>query len=262
MHPELFDSHTHLDIGPLREDVGGVLDRARAVGVTRVMAVGCCRDPDDAREALNLCRDHLGVWVAIGVHPHDASCASDSLLEQIEELAESPEVVALGEMGLDYHYMRSPAEVQREAFRRQLRLARRAAKPVILHLREATSDALAILKDEGLPAGGGVVHCYSEGPRELEDFLPLGLHIAFSGIVTFPGATKVQEAARLVPSDKLLVETDAPYLAPIPHRGRTNEASLLPLTAAYLARLRGVPLPTLASETTANALKLLGIGGH
>lgn len=262
MTPELFDSHTHLDIGPLRQDVGGVLARARAAGVTRVVAVDCCRSLPAAGQSIDLARAHAGVHAALGVHPHDAKHASDALLERIEALASQPEVVAVGEMGLDYHYLRSPAELQREAFRRQLRLARRVEKPVILHLREATTDALEILKDEGLPAAGGIVHCYSEGPRELEDFLPLGLYVAFSGIVTFPTATALQEAARQVPEERLLVETDAPYLAPVPHRGKTNEASLLPHTAACLARLRGVPLPALAAQTTANALQIFGIPGR
>lgn len=259
MTPELFDSHTHLDIGPLREDVGGVLARARAAGVSRVVAVGCARDLAGADRSIALARAHSGVHAALGVHPHDARHASDALLDRIEELASEPEVVAVGEMGLDYHYLRSPAEAQRDAFRRQLRLAGRVSKPVILHLREATDDALAILRDEGLPKAGGIVHCYSEGPAELDELLPLGLHVAFSGIVTFPSATAVQEAARLVPEDRLLVETDAPYLAPAPHRGKTNEAALLPHTAAFLARLRGVPLSALAAQTTANALRVFGL---
>lgn len=260
MTPTYFDTHTHLDIGPLKDDVPGVLARARAAGVTRLAAIGCVREIGGAEVTVALARAHDGVSATVGVHPHDARYASDALLARIEEVAAAPEVVAVGEMGLDYHYLRSPAEVQRDAFRRQLRLARRLGKPVVLHLREATADALAILHDEGLPEAGGILHCYSEGPAELEAFLPLGLYVAFSGIVTFPRAGAVQEAARLVPDDRLLVETDAPYLAPVPHRGQTNEAAFVAHTAAFLAKLRGVPLPALARQTFENAQRIFGLG--
>lgn len=259
MTHELFDSHTHLDMGPLREDVRGVIARANAAGVTRMVAIGCVRDVASAPETVTLAQTYPGVFAALGVHPHDANHGTDALLEKIEEVASLPEVVAVGEMGLDYHYMRSPAEKQRQVFRRQLRLALRVGKPVVLHFREATSDALGILGEEGICAGGGVVHCYSEGPGDVQAFLDLGLHISFSGIVTFPAATAVVEAARLVPSDRLLVETDAPYLAPIPHRGKTNEAAYLVHTAARLAATRGVPLADLARETTRNAIQLFGL---
>lgn len=259
MTPELFDSHTHLDIGPLGSDVAGVLDRARAAGVTQVLAVGCAREVGSVGRVVALARAHRGVVASVGVHPHDARFASPELLAEVEAQAASPEVVAVGEMGLDYHYMRSGADDQREAFRRQLRIASRVGKPAILHLREATTDALAILGEEGLPAAGGIVHCYSEGPAELEAFLSLGLYVAFSGIVTFPRASDVQEAARLAPADRILVETDAPYLAPIPHRGKTNEAAFLPHTAAHLARLRETSLPELARQTFSNALRVFGL---
>jgi TatD DNase family protein len=192
------------------------------------------------------------------VHPHDASRA-DGLLASLREAAARPEVVAIGELGLDYHYMRSPKDVQQQAFRAQLRLARDLGKPVILHLREAHADAMEILVDEKVTEVGGVVHCFSSGPAELAEYLDLGLYISFSGIVTFPQAKPVREAAALTPPDRLLVETDSPYLAPVPHRGAQNEPAFVVHTARVLSELRGEPLETVAAHTTENARTLYGL---
>ncbi len=259
MTAELFDSHTHLDLGPRADEVDGVLCRARAAGVTRVAAVGVVRQATDLERVVGLSRAHEGVYATAGIHPHDARRGDEEILGALEQAARAGELTALGEMGLDYFYNRSSPEVQRRVFREQLRLARRVDLPVVLHLRDATEDALRILRDEGLPASGGIVHCYSEGPEVLEDFLDLGLYIAFSGIVTFPKAESLREAARRVPDDRLLVETDAPYLAPVPHRGQTNEAALVVHTAAVLAEIRGLPTDALAEKTTANALAVYRI---
>ena len=256
---QLFDTHTHLDIGPLADDPAGVLARARDAGVTRVAAIGVVRRAEDLHRTLDLARDHAGVVSTVGVHPHDARFADDALLADLERVAGDDAVVALGEMGLDYHYTRSPQDVQRRVFRQQLQMAQRVGRPVVLHLREATEDALRILRDEGLPAAGGIVHCYSEGPDPLDDFLDLGLHIAFSGIVTFPAAEPLRVAARRVPDDRLLVETDAPYLAPVPHRGKTNEAAFVIHTAEVLAEVRGVPVARVAEQTFENALSVYRI---
>lgn len=256
---ELFDTHTHLDIGPLSTEVDDVLARARAVGVTRVAAIGVVRRPEDVERTVALARQHAGVVATVGVHPHDARHADPGLLGRIEEAAADEAVVAVGEIGLDYYYTRSPQDVQRRVFREQLRLARRVDQPVVLHLREATEDALRILREEGLPPSGGVVHCYSETPEVLDDFLDLGLYISFSGIVTFPRAEPLREAARRVPDHRLLVETDAPYLAPVPHRGKTNEAAFVLHTAQTIADLRDVPLERLAEQTFANGLALYRI---
>ncbi len=257
--PPLFDTHTHLDFGPRADDVAAVLARARDAGVTQVVTVGVVREAPSAGRAVELARRFEGVHAAVGVHPHDASRADDALLEAVEQVAREPEVVAVGEMGLDYHYRLSPPEVQRGVLRDQLRLARRVDKPVVLHLREATADALGILQSEGLPPAGGIVHCYSEGPEPLPAFLELGLYVAFSGIVTFPKAEPVRQAAGQVPAERLLVETDAPYLAPVPHRGQTNEAAYVAHTARALAALRGEPFEQLARQSTANALRIYGL---
>lgn len=261
MTPVLFDSHTHLDIGPLAPDVEGVIRRAAAQGVSRMTAVAVVRARSDAERVLAIARRFDAVWAAVGVHPHDADRLDDALLTDLRAAAAQPEVVAVGETGLDYHYMRSEAPVQKAAFRKQLRLAHELGKPVILHLREATTDALEILREEGVPEAGGVVHCYTEGAGFLDEFLAMGLFIGFTGIVTFPKTEALRAAARIVPADRLLVETDAPYLAPVPHRGQTNEAAYVVHTARMLAELRKVSFDVLAEETTRNARRLYGIGG-
>ncbi|MFH2005647.1 MAG: TatD family hydrolase [bacterium] len=247
----LFDSHAHLDLDPLAGQVDQVLARAREVGVQWVTAVGVGRDSASLGRAAAIARRYAGVFATAGIHPHDASRAAPELLAELREVARAPEVAAVGEMGLDYHYMRSPREVQRGAFRAQLRIADELGKPVVIHLREAHRDAMEMLKSE--PLRGGIVHCFSEGPAELAEYLALGLHISFSGIVTFPGAHGVREAAALVPSDRLLVETDAPYLAPVPHRGEKNEPAYVVHTARAVAGLRREELETIVTQTTANA---------
>jgi TatD DNase family protein len=253
MTPTLFDSHAHLDLPPLAADVPGVLGRARAAGVHHVMAIGVVRSAADVDAAPTLAAQHPGVYATAGIHPHDASRASPELLAALARTCAAPGVLAVGETGLDYHYLYSPAEAQQAAFRAQLRLARTVGKPVVLHLRLAHADALAILREENARDLGGIVHCFSGDVAEARDHLDLGLHISFSGIVTFPRAEGVRAAARFVPADRLLVETDAPYLAPVPFRGRPNEPAHVVHTARVLSELRGVPVDEIARVTTANA---------
>ncbi len=255
----LFDSHAHLDFGPAAEEVDQVLARAREAGVSQVAAIGVGRDPASLVAAAEIAVGREGGCATAGVHPHDALLAED-LLPLLREVAAREEVVAVGETGLDYHYMHSPKEVQRWAFRAQVRLARDLGKPVVIHLREAHADAMEILRSEGVTETGGIVHCFSSGPAELAEYLDLGLHISFSGIVTFPKAEAVREAARLTPGDRLLVETDSPYLAPVPFRGRRNEPARVVFTADTIARLRGEPLDLVAEQTTRNARGIYGIG--
>lgn len=254
----LFDSHAHLDIGPAKGHADEVLARARAAGVHQVAAIGVGRDPDSLRAAADLAREREDLCATAGVHPHDAKLA-EFLLPLLPAVGARPEVSAIGEMGLDYHYMRSPPEVQQAAFRAQIRVARELGKPVVLHLREAHADAMEILVSEGVSEVGGVVHCFSSGPAELAEYLDLGLYVSFSGIVTFPQALPVREAARLAPPDRLLVETDSPYLAPVPHRGKTNEPAYVVHTAQVLADLRDEPLDTVAAQTASNARTLYGL---
>lgn len=254
----LFDSHAHLDFGLAEGRVDSVLTRAREAGVRFVAAIGVGRDQATLEAAADIAREHDDLCATAGVHPHDAKVA-DGLLGPLRKVGARPEVVAIGEMGLDYHYMRSPAEVQQAAFRAQIRIARDLGKPVVLHLREAHDDAMEILTSEGVDEVGGIVHCFSSGPAELSEYLDLGLYVSFSGIVTFPQARPVREAARLTPADRLLVETDSPYLAPVPHRGRPNEPAYVVHTARVLADLRDEPLETVAAHTTANAQTIYGL---
>jgi TatD DNase family protein len=254
----LFDSHAHLDLGPAARSVDQVLARAREAGVRFVAAIGGGRDRASLQAAADIALQHDDVCATAGVHPHDANLAA-GLLGPLAAVGARPEVVAIGEMGLDYHYMRSPPEVQQAAFRAQLRIARELGKPVVLHLREAHDDAMEILTSEGVDEVGGIVHCFSSGPAELQQYLDLGLYVSFSGIVTFPQARLVREAARLTPADRLLVETDSPYLAPVPHRGKKNEPAYVVHTARILAELRGEPPETIAAQTTRNAQTVYGL---
>ena len=227
--PRWTDDHCHLDLGA--DDGAGTAEQvreARAAGVERLITVGT--DLAGSRDAIALARAHAGVWATAGVHPHDASQGLDG----IEALLAEPEVVAVGECGLDYHYDHSPRATQREVFAAQVALAHAHDLALVVHTREAWDDTFAVLEAEGLPERS-VVHCFTGGPDEARRCLDLGAHLSFSGIVTFKGAPEVREAAALCPLDRLLVETDSPYLAPVPHRGRPNRPALVPLVGAAVA---------------------------
>jgi TatD DNase family protein len=201
-------------------------------------------------------RQHEGVWCTAGIHPHDARTAvgpgAVNRLGPLEGLADAAEVVAIGECGLDYHYDHSPRDQQREVFAAQIALARRESLPLVVHTREAWDDTFAILAAESVPEGS-VLHCFTGGPDEAAKVLDLGMYLSFSGIVTFKSADDVRAAAELCPLDRLLVETDSPYLAPVPHRGRPNRPALLPLVGATVAEVRGCSVAAVAEATWANA---------
>jgi TatD DNase family protein len=244
------DSHAHLDHAEDHGDLEAVLERARAAGVSRILTVSSRLG--DASRIVRLAERLDATWAAIGVHPHEAQGYGDAEEEDLRRLASRPTVVALGEMGLDYHYDHSPRDVQREVFRRQLRLAREVRLPIVIHSREAEEDTARILEDEGAAEVGGVLHCFTSSAWLAERALALGLHVSFSGIVTFPSAAALGEVAANVPIERLLVETDAPYLAPVPHRGRRNEPAFVRATAEHVATLRGMSLEALAAATNAN----------
>jgi TatD DNase family protein len=264
------DTHAHLD---MLDDPAGVLERAAMAGVTYI---GCVVDATEAPEGTF---DHLDTWLAeasvrlrdwdvsaeppnvriiLGTHPHNAKEYSEEIEALIVERARSPWVGALGEIGLDYHYDHSPRGDQRRAFRSQLALAKRLELPAVVHLREAHDEGHAILEEVGLPERGCVLHCFTEGPEVAQSFLDLGCHISFAGPVTFPKGEPIREAARIVPLDRLLVETDCPFLAPVPNRGRTNEPAWVTLTAAKVAEVRGDDPEKLAEAVLANARRLFG----
>jgi TatD DNase family protein len=247
----LVDSHCHLDDPRFDADRPAVVQRALEAGVERLLAIGS--GPPDLEAAIRLAEAWPHISATVGVHPHDSSKADERCFERLSELLAHPKVVAIGEIGLDYHYDFSPREVQREVFARQLAMAR---KPVVIHTREAWDDTLRLLREH--PAARGVFHCFSGGPEEAEQVLALGFYLSFAGVVTFPKALALREAARMAPSDRLLVETDAPYLAPVPHRGQRNEPAFVFQTARSLAELRGESLEQLAAATTANFRRLFG----
>jgi len=255
--PGLIDSHCHLDHPQMPSDLEAVLARAAAAGVEQVVHIGCTRQGHDA--ALEIAAREPEVFVAIGIHPHDARTMDAETLERMENLATQPKVVAIGETGLDFHYDRSPRKTQLEVFAQQVDLARRLDLPLVLHIREAHDAALEVLEVHSPRDNPGIVHCFSGGPGEADRWLDLGWHLSFSGIVTFPGADGVREAARRCPPDRMLLETDAPYLAPVPNRGRPSEPAMVAHTCAGLAAALGEPADALAARTSRAARALLGL---
>jgi TatD DNase family protein len=257
MDAKLIDSHCHLDSDQFDADREAVIERALAAGVEHMVAIGSGDGPPDLEAGIRLADRYAPLYATIGVHPHDASKATDDTYPRLAALAANPKVVAIGETGLDYHYDHSPRNVQRDVFVEQMRIARDARKPIVIHTREAWADTIALLTEHWASSHlGGIIHCFSEGPREAEQALAIGFHISFGGIVTFPKAVGVHEAARITPADRLLIETDAPYLAPVPHRGKRNEPAFVVETARKLAQLRGVEPDEIARITADNFRRL------
>jgi TatD DNase family protein len=240
------DSHCHLDDAGIPGGADVALDAARLAGVTRFVTVGT--DAVTSAAAVALAAAHPDVWATVGLHPHDASQGVDTVVP----LLDRPRIVAVGECGLDYHYNHSPRDIQRAAFAAQVALARARHLTLVIHTREAWADTFAILGAEALPERI-VFHCFTGGPDEARLGLDLGAYLSFSGIVSFKGADDVRAAAALCPPDHLLVETDAPYLAPMPHRGRPNEPAYLPAVGAALAAATKRDIQTVAEQTNENA---------
>jgi TatD DNase family protein len=253
----LVDTHAHLDSGQFRDGREAVITRARAEGVGTILTVGC--DLDSSRTALELARSFPGVHASVGIHPHDAATADATTLAALRELASPPEVVAIGETGLDFYRDRAPRDLQRNAFRAQIRLARELAKPLIVHDRDAHGEVLAILQEEGAGEVGGVMHCFSGDLELARACAALGFFISFAGPLTYPNSTLRAVAAGL-PIDVMLVETDCPYLAPQPWRGKRCEPAYVRATAAALAAIKGLSLEDVARVTSLNAFRLFGIG--
>lgn len=249
----LVDSHCHLDDAKFDEDREQVIERARAAGVERMMAIGT-GDPADLEVAVRQADRYPFVYATVGVHPHDASKAESATFDRLRELTRHPKVLAVGEIGLDYHYDFSPRDVQRSVFERQLEIAAEAGKPIVIHTREAWADTLEVLRANW--HGAGIMHCFTGDARQAEEALAIGFHLSFGGVLTFPKAETVRDAARITPDDKLLVETDCPYLAPVPHRGKRNEPAFVVETVRRLAEVRGRTAEEIASITTANFERL------
>lgn len=253
----LIDSHCHLDYAPLSDDLNATLDRAQAAGVEQFMHIGC--SVDRLEPAIALTRRDARIFASVGIHPHNAIEYSDEVEQRLREYAELDAVLAIGETGLDYYYDRSPREVQQASMARQMILAHELDMPVVLHIREAHQDGWDIIDAAPLREQPGIVHCFTGGPEEARAWLDRGFHLSFSGISTFKTAAKVAEAAKLCPPDRILLETDAPYLAPVPMRGRKNEPAYVAFTCAFLADARGEAPEALAKRAAHNTRELLGM---
>ncbi len=253
----LVDSHAHLDGDEYRGDLDAVLGRAREAGVERIVAVGLWRRPRDFGNALELARDRPGTFSAtVGIHPHECARVPEEDWVESARLAALPGVVGVGETGLDYHYDLSPRDSQRASFRRSLGIARAVGKPVVVHVREADADCAAILREEGLPGAGGVIHCFTGDAAAARAYLDLGLYVSVAGVITFKNAGAIREAVRLVPRDRLLLETDSPFLSPVPHRGRRNEPAHVRLVAEKVAEVWGSSPEEVGRVTSENAARL------
>ncbi|MBX5482585.1 MAG: TatD family hydrolase [Myxococcaceae bacterium] len=250
----LVDAHCHLEPKDF-PDPGEVIARARAAGVHRAVIVGQFHGPGDFGHALEVARAHADFLVpTMGVHPHEAARCTPADWEMLETLCAAPDVRAVGEAGLDYYYDHSPRPAQREALERQCALAKRLKKPLVVHVRDAHEDCHRILQANGMDRG--VIHCFTGDPAAARAYLDLGFFLSISGVVTYKKTEALQEAVRFAPLDRLMVETDSPYLAPVPHRGKKNEPAHVVETAKRVAELKGVPLEDLARVTTANATAL------
>ena len=268
------DSHCHLDAPKFAADLDAVLDRAAHAGVTRMLSIGTGDGPPGLDRAIRLADRYPQVYATVGVHPHDAAKVTPETFAHLLSLGRHPKVVAFGEIGLDYHYDFSPRETQREVFTEQLKLARQLDLPVIIHTREAWNDTLTTLREHWLGQtdlsqtklsptvqaetgrAEGIMHCFTGDAAQAQEALAMGFHLAYGGVLTFRTAEAVREAARITPDDRLLIETDAPYLAPIPWRGKRNEPSFMIETARKLAEVRGATVEHIACITAANFERL------
>jgi TatD DNase family protein len=255
------DSHAHIEMSDFDADREAVIQSALAAGVEIIVCVGDGDVANDSHSAAFLLADeHPFIYTTVGVHPHEARLLDDELYTKLRDLSQHPKVIAWGEIGLDYHYDNSPREVQRDAFKRQLRMARERQLPISIHTREAEADTLAILDEEWKDSGpGGVIHCFT-GTREFaEAAVERGFLISFSGVVTFKKSEDLREIARSLPIDRILIETDAPFLAPVPYRGRRNEPAYVIETARALGELRGTTAEEIGRETSGSFKRLFNL---
>ena len=250
-----FDSHAHLDEACFQEDFESILRRMAVARVTRMMNIGC--DEPSSVRSVRLAERFEWIWAAVGSHPDDAASVDEALIARYRALAAHPRVRAIGEIGLDYHYEDVPREIQQQAFRLQLQLADELELPVVVHEREAHEDGLRIIAE--FPRVRGVFHCYSGSLEMAKELVRRGWYIGLTGVVTFKNARKAVEVASALPLDRLLIETDCPYMAPVPFRGKRNDPSYVPLVAARIAELRGLSPEAVGEATARNACSLFGL---
>jgi TatD DNase family protein len=256
----LADSHCHLDDAQFDTDREAAIERALAAGVKYMLAIGTGEGPPDLEAAVRLADAYPSIYATVGVHPNDAPKLNQDTFRDLERLLEHPKVKALGEIGLDYHWD-VPRETQLPVFLRQLEIAKAAGMPIIIHTRDAWADTIEVLRTHWAPAGlPCLMHCFGGDTEMARECLELGFHLAFGGVTTFPKSVEAREAAAVVPIERLLLETDAPYLAPVPYRGKRNEPAYVAHTAQAIAKVRGMDVEELAAQTTRNFERLFQIG--
>ena len=248
----MIDSHAHLEMEAFDGDRDEVLRRAKMAGVSTILSLGMMDEGDTYTKAFELVDERPELLTAIGCHPHDAKSFGSTGEEVLERLSQRPRLVAVGEVGLDYHYNWSPPETQQDVFRRQIRVARQLGLPLIIHQREAEDDLIAILDEEQASEIGGILHSFTASRETAKAAIEHGFLISFSGILTFKNAEPLRDVAREIPLDKILVETDSPYLAPVPHRGKRNEPAFVRETASCLAEIKGLSLEEVETATDEN----------
>ncbi len=253
------DSHCHLDDAQFNPDRASVIERAREAGLKYILSIGTGDGPPDLSVAIGQAEQHDFVFATVGVHPNDAAKVTADTFQDLETLLRHPKVKAIGEIGLDYHWA-VPKDLQMPVFVQQLEMAAAAKMPIIIHTRDAWADTLSVLGSYWAPRGlPGIMHCFTGNAAQARECLDMGFYLAFGGVTTYPKATEVRDAAKIVPADRLLLETDAPYLAPVPRRGKRNEPAFVAHTARALAQARKQDLEELAGVTTANFETLLGL---
>ena len=254
----MIDSHCHLDNAEFNADREAVIARALEAGVGRMLAIGTGEGPPDLEAGVRLAEKYSCFSATVGVHPHDAAKATSETFQRLADLLGHPKVVAVGEIGLDYYRNLAPREVQHAVFIEQMEIAAEAKKPIVIHTREAWDDTFQLLERHWAPHGlAGIMHCFSGGPAHAQRALELGFYLSFGGMLTYPKTGEVQQAATAAPLDRLLLETDAPYLPPVPNRGKRNEPAFMVHSARKLAELRGVSNEEIARATTENFERLL-----
>ena len=254
----LVDSHAHLDNSQFNADLDMVLERADQAGIKQILTIGC--DLQSSAKSVELAATYAPVYAAVGIHPHDAPQATDQGMALLDDLLKQPKVVAVGEIGLDFYRDRAPREIQRQAFRRQIQCAKQARRPLIVHDREAHDEVLQILREEDAQACGGVLHCFSGDLTMAKACLDLGFYLSVTGTITYPKNAALREVVAKIPIDRMLVETDCPYLSPQPRRGKRNEPAFVRFTAENLAEIKGLTFADVARVTNRNVFDLFGIG--
>jgi TatD DNase family protein len=255
----LIDSHAHIQGKEYAGEVKAVIDRAREAGVEKIVVVGGAGDMSSNTEAIALAASYSDIYATVGMHPHDAKDVGDVEIGKLKELTARSEVVAVGETGLDYYYSHSPHDVQRRVFTQFIHMARETGLPLVAHERDAAKDAAELLRREGAGKLRGVIHCFTGDYEAATKYLDLGFYLSFTGIITFKNAQPLRDVVRKVPLERMLVETDSPYLTPVPHRGKRNEPAFVRFVAETIAKLKGVSLETVAAVTSDNVHALFGI---